>query len=246
MLCICGEFRTRRTPAARRRFPHSARCSRNRPAAGCRARDSGRRSPDRTGRASRTNSSRVGKAISDSSSIGVASCLSGGRRMVKWTRSTDGSAFSSERHTRSPACGSPETSSTRSRSRTPLMATTARLFSSVSSAGPGSAISSTTFSPPWVTGTLIVVLLAHRDELVCRGPCRPRARRPRHVPPASAPKSSTSSSICGVVADNGEARSVGDGELAVALVVLARDQHLQRRLEASACPVPARHALRRR
>ena len=66
-----------------------------------------------------TNNSRVGKAISDSSSIGVTSCLSGGRRMVKCTRSTDGSAFSRLRHTRSPACGSPETSSTRNRSRTP-------------------------------------------------------------------------------------------------------------------------------
>ncbi len=34
-----------------------------------------------------------GKAISDSSLIGVPSCFSGGRRMVKWTRSTDGIGF---------------------------------------------------------------------------------------------------------------------------------------------------------
>src|SRR5215475_8006987 len=34
------------------------------------------------------NSSRVGKAISDNSLIGVPSCFSGGRRMVKCTRST--------------------------------------------------------------------------------------------------------------------------------------------------------------
>ena len=37
-----------------------------------------------------SNSSRDGKAISDSSRIGVPSCFSGGRRMVKWTRSTAG------------------------------------------------------------------------------------------------------------------------------------------------------------
>ncbi len=33
------------------------------------------------------------------------------------------------------------------------------------------------------------------------------------------------------MADNGEARRIGDGELAVALIVLAGDQHLQRRLQ---------------
>ena len=40
------------------------------------------------------NSSRTGKAISASSFSGVRSSFSGGRRMVKCTRSTDGSAFS--------------------------------------------------------------------------------------------------------------------------------------------------------
>ena len=69
----------------------------------------------------------IGKAISDSSLIGVPSCFSGGRRMVKWTRSTDGSDFSMLRQVRSPACGSPETSSTRRRSRTPLTTATARV-----------------------------------------------------------------------------------------------------------------------
>ena len=39
------------------------------------------------------NSSRVGNAISDSSLIGVPSCFSGGRRMVKCTRSTLASDF---------------------------------------------------------------------------------------------------------------------------------------------------------
>ena len=37
-----------------------------------------------------SNSSSTGKAISASSLIGVASCLFGGRRMVKWISSTDG------------------------------------------------------------------------------------------------------------------------------------------------------------
>src|SRR5216110_3441020 len=40
------------------------------------------------------NSSRVGNAISDNSLIGVPSCFSGGRKMVKCTRSTEASAFS--------------------------------------------------------------------------------------------------------------------------------------------------------
>ena len=49
----------------------------------------------------------------------------GGRRMVKWTRSTLASDFNRLRHIRSPGCGSPDTSSTRSLSRTPLTVTTA-------------------------------------------------------------------------------------------------------------------------
>ena len=74
------------------------------------------------------NSSRVGNAISDSSLIGVPSCFSGGRKIVKWTRSTLASDFSRLRQVRSPACGSPDTSSTRSLSRTPSIDTTARLL----------------------------------------------------------------------------------------------------------------------
>src|SRR6185312_5210336 len=84
-----------------------------------------------------TNSSRVGKAISDSSLIGVPSCFSGGRKMVKCTRSTDGSDFRILRQVRSPSLGSPETKSTRSLSRTPSIDTTARLLTGVSSP-PGS------------------------------------------------------------------------------------------------------------
>ena len=84
------------------------------------------------------NSSRVGKAISDSWLIGVPSCFSGGRRMVKCTRSTAASDFSRLRQVRSPACGSPETSSTRRFSRTPSAAMTARLLAGVSSPGAGS------------------------------------------------------------------------------------------------------------
>jgi hypothetical protein len=55
--------------------------------------------------------------------------------MVKWTRSTAGSAFSRRRQVRSPAWGSPQTSSTRSRSRTPLISTTARLLTGDDFAG---------------------------------------------------------------------------------------------------------------
>ena len=56
------------------------------------------------------------------------------------------------RHTRSPACGSPETSSTLNRSRTPLTTTAARLLTSVSSCGPASTESSTMLLPPWSIG----------------------------------------------------------------------------------------------
>src|SRR3546814_287832 len=84
-----------------------------------------------------SKSSRVGKAMSDSSRIGVPSCFSGGRRMVKCTRSTEGSDFRMLRQARSPACGSPDTSSTLKRSRTPFTTTAARLLASVSSSGPG-------------------------------------------------------------------------------------------------------------
>src|SRR6266576_164513 len=50
------------------------------------------------------NSSRVGNAISDSSLIGVPSCFSGGRRIVKCTRSTLASDFKRLRQVRSPEC----------------------------------------------------------------------------------------------------------------------------------------------
>src|SRR5712691_9728880 len=84
-------------------------------------------------------SSRVGNAISESSLIGVPSCFSGGRRMVKCTRSTLASDLSRLRQVRSPECGSPETRSTRSLSRTPSIETTARLLTEVSSPSMGDA-----------------------------------------------------------------------------------------------------------
>src|SRR5229473_485146 len=98
------------------------------------------------------NSSRVGKAISESSLIGVPSCFSGGRRMVKCTRSTLASDFSRLRQVRSPACGSPETSSTRSLSRTPSIDTTARLLTGVSSPSSADASISTMLAPAWGIG----------------------------------------------------------------------------------------------
>src|ERR1700693_244564 len=85
------------------------------------------------------NNSRVGNAISDSSLIGVPSCFSGGRRIVKCTRSTLASDFRRLRQVRSPECGSPETRSTRSLSRTPSIATTAPLLNSVRSFSSGGA-----------------------------------------------------------------------------------------------------------
>ena len=108
------------------------------------------------------NSSRVGNAISDSSLIGVPSCFSGGRRMVKWTRSTLASDLSRLRQVRSPACGSPETSSTRSLSRTPSIETTARLLTAVSSLSSGDASISTMFGPACGIGTLMLTLAPTR------------------------------------------------------------------------------------
>src|SRR3981081_3912975 len=77
------------------------------------------------------NNSRVGNAISDSSLIGVPSCFSGGRKIVKCTRSTEASDLSRLRQVRSPACGSPETSSTRSLSPTPSLGPTRRVLMAV-------------------------------------------------------------------------------------------------------------------
>jgi hypothetical protein len=108
-----------------------------------------------------TNSSRVGKAMSDSSLIGVPSCFSGGRRMVKWTRSTEASAFSRLRQVRSPGCGSPDTSSTRRRSRMPFGDGDGAVVLR-RSAHPAAAPteSSMMFSPPWLISTVHISLSA--------------------------------------------------------------------------------------
>ena len=200
-----------------------------------RARYSGRRSPDRKSRSFSWNNSRVGKAISDKFvRSGVASCLSGGRRMVKCTRSTDGSALSRLRHTRSPACGSPETSSTRSRSRTPDTVTTARLFCKRQFGGARRGRQLDDILAFMGDRHLDVGVLAHRhharaqrlavDADVDIGAGRRRRRRDRPPAAASAPH----------LADNGEARGIDDGQLAVAFAALARDQHLQRRVQVMA------------
>ena len=84
--------------------------------------------------------------------------FSGGRRIVKWTRSTPGSDFRMLRQARWPGCGSPDISRTRNRSRMPLIVTTLRLFSMVSSLRPGPTSSSKKVWPRWSsrisTGTL--------------------------------------------------------------------------------------------
>ena len=69
--------------------------------------------------------------------------------MVKCTKSTAGSARNNRRQLRSPWFGSPETSSTRSRSRTPSRLTTAWSFSSETSPGSAAALSDTTVGPAW-------------------------------------------------------------------------------------------------
>ena len=101
------------------------------------------------------NSSRVGKAMRESWLIGVPSCFSGGRRIVKCTRSTAASDFNRLRQVRSPACGSPETSSTRIFSRTPSAAITARLLAGVSSPGAVSSSTSRMFWPACGNGMSI-------------------------------------------------------------------------------------------
>src|SRR6266566_3506297 len=149
------------------------------------------------------NSSRVGKAISDSSLIGVPSCFSGGRRMVKCTRSTLASDLSRLRQVRSPACGSPDTSRTRSLSRTPSMETTARLLTPVSSPSRGEASISTMFAPAWGIGTVMLTFPPTRTlRLSITSPSR------RAV----------------TCADTAEARSGHEHDAAVALVLVAGDQ----------------------
>ena len=103
-----------------------------------------------------SNSSRVGKAISDSSLIGVPSCFSGGRRMVKWMRSTAASDLRRLRQVRSPGWGSPETSSTLSAWRMPSTMTTAALLTGDSSPGTAGVSISKMFSPAWAISTSTV------------------------------------------------------------------------------------------
>ena len=94
--------------------------------------------------------------------MGVPSCFSGGRRMVKCTRSTLASDLRRLRQVRSPACGSPDTSRTRSLSRTPSIETTARLLTPVSSPSSGDASISTMFGPAWGICTLTLALAPTR------------------------------------------------------------------------------------
>ena len=74
------------------------------------------------------------------------------------------SDFSRLRQVRSPECGSPDTSSTRSLSRTPSIATTARLLTSVSSFSSGEASISTMFGAGMLDVDLDVGSLA-ADEI---------------------------------------------------------------------------------
>ena len=134
------------------------------------------------------------------------------------------------RQVRSPAFGSPETSSTRSLSRTPSIVTTARLLTVVSSSFSGAASISTMFAPPCGIGIS-----------ACCG-----------VPTATVRVSMTSPSrrtvtwaVCLVgtlildavgdglrLADDAEARRGDERDAAVALVLAAGDERVNGRGEA--------------
>ena len=131
---------------------------------------------------------------------------------------------------RSPECGSPETSSTRSLSRTPSMATTARLFTGVNSRSSGEASISTMLAPACLmsTSTLAAWPLDSVRSLMT-SPSR------RTVTLARSPEDALVVEAVGdglALPDDAEARRGGDGDAAVALVLLPGDQCVHRRLEA--------------
>ena len=112
--------------------------------------------------------------------------------MVKCTRSTDGSAFSSLRQARSPWFGSPDTSSTCSRSRTPLIVTTAWLLTSDTSPASGAASIAIRLGPTVRIGTVIGTRLPVTVSTVPGGSPSRRIVSVTGVPASSAPSSSTS------------------------------------------------------
>ena len=116
------------------------------------------------------NNSRVGNAIKLSSETGTPSCFSGGRKIVKCTKSTELSDLSKLRHVRPPGCGSPDTNRTRKRSRTPFIWISAVLLRSVNSLSSVGTVNWMTFRPPCgnVTGTSISVPI--RTLKRCGGP----------------------------------------------------------------------------
>ena len=230
---VLGEFGSGRHQQRAAICRHNWRYSRNRPWAECPPRHSGRRSPDRRNEASRRNNSRVGKVISESSSIGVASCLSGGLQ--------DGEMHQIHRRIGLEQIAPDPFAGMR-------LARDQQHAQPVAHAGDGdhSAIVlqgqfrrarappaiSTIFSPSWVTGTLMLVSWPTGTTAAAQGLA---VHRQCHFGSAVAapPKSSTRSTICARLADNGEALGVHHRQLAVALAMIARDQHLQRRLEGS-------------
>ena len=168
----------------------------------------------------------------------MPSCFSGGRRMVKWTRSTDGSDFRRLRQARSPACGSPDTSSTRSRSRTPLTTKAARLLSSVSSLRAGLDLDLDHVGPTvidWRRSTGRAAADRHGEGLGRAAVLAHGDAGPGRADPGSA--SSGKSSIRSLTATSlpttpklGACAS----QPPVALVWLAGDQRMERRAEGEA------------
>ena len=176
------------------------------------------------------NSSRVGNAISDSSLIGVPSCFSGGRRMVKCTRSTLASDLSRLRQVRSPACGSPDTSRTRSLSRTPSITTTARLFTAVSSPSSGGGFDLDDIGPRMRDRHIDVDRLTHAHAA---GLQRLAVAADRDLRVAGRNALILDPERDGLrLTDDAEARRRDQRHPAVALVLVAGDQGVHRRTEA--------------
>ena len=179
------------------------------------------------------NSSRVGKAISESWWIGVPSCFSGGRRMVKWTRSTAASDLSRLRHVRSPACGSPETRRTRRFSRTPSAAMTTRLLAGVSSPGTGSRSISRMFWPECGNGMRMAMrrsISVRRVSSAC--PSRRIAQRHAFARAAATAGLAHGHLDLARLADDAELGRLQDLDAAVELVGLPGQQRMHGRVEA--------------
>ena len=153
--------------------------------------------------------------------------------MVKWTRSTAASDFSRLRHVRSPACGSPETSSTRRFSRTPSAVTTTRLLAGVSSPGTAGSSISRMFWPGCGNCISSVTLRLSSVRRISSGRPSRRTRSVTVSPARPARPCLAHGHLDGAgLADDAELRRVEDLDAAVELVGPAGQQRVHRRVEA--------------